>query len=161
MTKEVKPASFQTLVEYAIGMHLGSVDILPDLDNAVPRDVSENRQRLYQMALSRLHAGNDRMRYPNPDSNLPLKDAFVALSGVWNMFSSEANKAFNDLLEEGRQSCLRKELEEPNEAFDALIKPLVTMGDKGSSMDDLIEKVYELQAIPSEFRRCLDALKTM
>ncbi|KAG0317584.1 hypothetical protein BG000_004511 [Podila horticola] len=113
------------------------------------------------MALSRLHDGNDDMRYPSSDSNVPLKDAFVALSGIWNMFSAEANKAFNDRLTEGKQLCLRKELEMPDDAFATLIKPLVSMADEGPDMDDLIEKLYELQAIPSEFRRSLDALKTI
>ena len=73
----------------------------------------------------------------------------------------EANKEFNDHLTEGRRLCLRKELEVPDEAFASLIEPLVSMAEKGSAIDDLIEKVYELQAISSEFRRSLDALKTM
>ncbi|KAG0249292.1 hypothetical protein BGZ95_007594, partial [Linnemannia exigua] len=140
--------------------HLGFFDVLPDLGSEVPGDVSENRQTLYRMALSRLHDGSDDMRYPSSDSNVPLKDAFVALSGIWNMFSMEANKEFNDHLTEGRRLCLRKELEVPDEAFASLIEPLVSMAEKGSAIDDLIEKVYELQAISSEFRRSLDALKT-
>ena len=57
--------------------------------------------------------------------------------------------------------CLRKELQVPDEAFAGLIEPLVSMAEKGSEIDDLIEKVYELQAISSEFCRSLDALKTM
>lgn len=159
--RTIKPGTFQSLVEHAIGMHLGFFDVLPDLGSEVPGDVSENRQTLYRMALSRLHDGSDDMRYPSSDSNVPLKDAFVALSGIWNMFSMEANKEFNDHLTEGRRLCLRKELEVPDEAFASLIEPLVSMAEKGSAIDDLIEKVYELQAISSEFRRSLDALKTI
>jgi hypothetical protein len=54
---------------------LGFFDVLPDLGSEVPGDVSENRQTLYRMALSRLHDGSDDMRYPSSDSNVPLKDA--------------------------------------------------------------------------------------
>ncbi|KAF9924943.1 hypothetical protein FBU30_005217 [Linnemannia zychae] len=87
---------------------MGFHDVLPEKSEAPP-NTSENRQRLYRIALSRLHDGSHE-RYKNPESNIPLKDAsyIVALSGIWNMFSTEANRMFSYHLEEGRRLCLRK-----------------------------------------------------
>ncbi|KAF9424681.1 hypothetical protein BGZ76_003473 [Entomortierella beljakovae] len=64
------------------------------------------RNTLYKLALSHLQNAQEEMQEPKFDktSCTDFKDAFVALSGVWNVFSEEANKAF--------QSTDRQEVEE-------------------------------------------------
>ncbi|KAI1302135.1 hypothetical protein EDD11_005728 [Mortierella claussenii] len=165
---EKGPASFRSLVDIAHAMHFGIYEELPE-SVAAQDNISPRRQALCRLSLSYLKKASDTTKHTNPEYNLPLKDAFVSLSGVWSMFCQDANAAFKDDYEQGLDACAVKELDTPDTGFAAIVAPLVEMAecaaktDAGVKAQLIISKIYELQgALDSEsYCRSLDALKTI
>ncbi|KAF9912247.1 hypothetical protein EC991_000138 [Linnemannia zychae] len=137
--------------------------------NAVQDNLSPRRQILCHLSLSYLKKASDTTKYTNPEFNLPLKDAFVSLSGIWNMFCQDANAAFKDDFEQGLIACAVKELDTPDMTFAAIVAPLLEMAefaaktDTGVKAQPIISKIYQLQAAKGSEPHCrsLDALKTI
>ncbi|GJJ71737.1 hypothetical protein EMPS_04094 [Entomortierella parvispora] len=165
---EKDPATFRSLVDIAHAMHFGIYEALPEF-TAVDDILPTKRQKLCHLSLSYLKKGSDATKYPNPDYSLPLKDAFVSLSGVWNMFCQTANATFKDEYQRALDVCAVKELDTPDAGFSAIVAPLMeiaegaTTTDAGVKAQVLISKIYELQAIAGSepYCRSLDALKTI
>ncbi|KAG0334810.1 hypothetical protein BG004_000251, partial [Podila humilis] len=111
----------------------------------------------------------DTTKYTNPENNLPLKDALVSLSGVWNMYCPYSNAVFKDEYKQALDACTVKELDIPDTKFAAIVAPLVEMAqcaaktNAGVKAQPIISKIYELQSAPDSepYCRSLDALKTI
>ncbi|KAF9999157.1 hypothetical protein BGZ65_005444 [Modicella reniformis] len=165
---EKGPATFRSLVDIAHGMQFGIYAALPE-STAVQDNLSPRRQTLCRLSLSYLEKASNRTKYTNPEYCLPLKDAFVSLSGIWNMFCQDANAAFMDDYERGLDACAVKELDTPDIEFAAIVAPLVEMAecaaktDTGVKAQTIISKIYQIQATPGSepYCRSLDALKTI
>ncbi|KAF9374107.1 hypothetical protein BGX21_004236, partial [Mortierella sp. AD011] len=149
---------FQSLIEIALEMPV----TLPSMDSALFLDnVSTNRIILYKIGLANLHDARDAFKYPNPETNLPLKDAFVALSGIWNLYSEKSNSEFGELTDKARLLCLRPDLEKRDEEFNGIIEPLILLADSESSVDSILGRLYDIQTANPQHRRSLDMLKTI
>ncbi|KAF9169023.1 hypothetical protein BGX20_010896 [Mortierella sp. AD010] len=111
--------------------------------------------------LANLHDARDAFKYPNPETNLPLKDAFVALSGIWNLYSEKSNSEFGELTDKARLLCLRPDLEKRDEEFNGIIEPLILLADSESSVDSILGRLYDIQTANPQHRRSLDMLKTI
>ncbi|KAK3837365.1 MAG: hypothetical protein J3R72DRAFT_512801 [Linnemannia gamsii] len=165
---EKEPATFRSLVDIAHAMHFGIYEALP-VTIAVQDNLSPRRQTLCHLSLSYLKKASNRTKYTNPEYTLPLKDAFVSLSGIWNMFCQDANSAFKDDYERGLDACAVKELDNPDMGFAAIVAPLVEMAEHAAKTETgvkaqaLISKIYYIQATPGSeiYCRSLDALKTI
>ncbi|KAF8932633.1 hypothetical protein BGZ47_011269 [Haplosporangium gracile] len=165
---EKGPATFRSLVGTAHAMHFGIYEALPE-STAVQDNLSPSRQTLCRLSLSYLKKASDRTKYAKPEYSLPLKDAFVSLSGVWNMFCQDANAAFKDDYERGLGACAVKVLDAPDMGFAAIVAPLVEMAecaaktDTGVKAQPIISKIYQIQATPGSeaYCRSFDALKTI
>lgn len=165
---EKGPASFRSLVDIAHAMHFGIYEELPE-STAVQDNISPRRQTLCRLSLSYLKKASVATKHMNPEHNLPLKDAFVSLSGIWSMFCQDANVAFKDDYEQGLDACAVKELDIADAGFAAVVAPLVEIAecaaktDAGVKAQPIISKIYELQGAPGSetYCRSLDALKTI
>ncbi|KAI1290498.1 hypothetical protein EDD11_009222 [Mortierella claussenii] len=165
---EKGPATFRSLVDIAHAMHFGIYEALP-VSTAVQDNLPPKRQTLCRLSLSYLKKASNTTKYTNPEYSLPLKDAFVSLSGVWNMFCQDANAAFKDDYQRGLDACAVKELDTPDAEFAAIVAPLMEMAecaaktDAGVKAQPIITKIYQLQATPGSepYCRSLDALKTI
>lgn len=165
---EKGPVTFRSLVDIAHAMHFGVYEALPEF-TSMQDNLSPRRQALCRLSLSYLKKASNRTKYTNPEYSLPLKDAFVSLSGVWNMFCQDANAAFKDDYERGLVVCAVKVLDTPDMGFAAIIAPLVEMAecaaktDAGVKAQPIISKIYQIQATPGSeaYCRSLDALKTI
>ncbi|KAF9917251.1 hypothetical protein FBU30_000840, partial [Linnemannia zychae] len=148
--------------------HFGIYEELPE-SSAIEHDLSPMRQTLCRLSLTHLKNASNTATFANPDNNLSLKDAFISLSGVWNMFCQDANAAFKDYYKEGLDACTVKELDTADAGFAAIVSPLVEIAeclsktDTGVKAQPIISKIYELQGAPDSepYRRSLDALKTI
>ncbi|KAG0061122.1 hypothetical protein BGZ89_011730 [Linnemannia elongata] len=165
---EKGPASFRSLVDIAHAMHFGIYEELPE-STAVQDNISPRRQTLCRLSLSYLKKASDATKHMNPEHNLPLKDAFVSLSGIWSMFCQDANVAFKDDYEQGLDACAVKELDIADAGFAAVVAPLVEIAECAAKTDAVVKaqpiigKIYELQGAPGSetYCRSLDALKTI
>jgi hypothetical protein len=85
----------------------------------------------------------------------------VALSGVWNVFSNEANKAFQDAdRQQVEELCRMTELE--NKDAD-VVEILNTLADKSplAPLTDIVNELYILLSTKPHRRRLLLVLLTM
>ncbi|KAG0378345.1 hypothetical protein BGX24_004077 [Mortierella sp. AD032] len=161
------PAPLSTS-DIAHAMHFGIYEALP-VTIAVQDNLSPRRQTLCHLSLSYLKKASNRTKYTNPEYTLPLKDAFVSLSGIWNMFCQDANSAFKDDYERGLDACAVKDLDNPDMGFAAIVAPLVEMAEHAAKTETgvkaqaLISKIYYIQATPGSeiYCRSLGALKTI
>ncbi|KAF8926258.1 hypothetical protein BGZ47_002829, partial [Haplosporangium gracile] len=90
-----------------------------------------------------------------------FKDAFVALSGVWNVFSKEANKAFQDAdRQEVEELCKMAELENKDTG---VVEILTTLADKSRQvpLTDIVNEHYILLSTKPERRRLLLVVLTV
>ncbi|KAG0247422.1 hypothetical protein BG011_001539, partial [Mortierella polycephala] len=165
---EKGPATFRSLVDIAHAMHFGIYEALPE-STAVQDSLPPKRQTLCRLSLSYLKKASNTTKYTNPEYSLPLKDTFVSLSGVWNMFCQDANAAFKDDYQRGLDACAVKEIDAPDAGFAAIVAPLLEMAECAAKTDSgvkaqlIISKIYELQGAPDSepYCRSLDALKTI
>ncbi|KAF9112846.1 hypothetical protein BGX30_007160, partial [Mortierella sp. GBA39] len=85
----------------------------------------------------------------------------VALSGVWNVFSNEANKAFQDAdRQEVEELCRMAELENKDTG---VVEILTTLADKSrqAPLTDVVNELYILLSTKPERRRLLLVLLTV
>ncbi|KAF9926101.1 hypothetical protein FBU30_004278 [Linnemannia zychae] len=156
------PATFRSLVNIAHAMHFGIYEELPE-SSSIEHDLSPMRQTLCRLSLTYLRNASNMATYASPENNLSLKDAFVSLSGAWNMFCQDANSAFKDYYKQGLDACAVKELDTADAGFAAIIAECLAKTDTGVKAQPIISKIYELQGAPDSepYRRSLDDLKTI
>ncbi|KAG0047467.1 hypothetical protein BGZ89_004922 [Linnemannia elongata] len=128
---------------------------------ATEKDPEKNA--LYKLALGHLQNAQAEMHEPKFDktSCTDFKDAFVALSGVWNVFSNEANKVFQSAdRQEVEEHCRMTELE--NKDAD-VVEILTTLADKSrqAALTDVVDALYILLSTKPERRRLLLVLLTI
>ncbi|KAG0316133.1 hypothetical protein BGZ97_007356 [Linnemannia gamsii] len=94
------------------------------------------------------------MPHFNKEQCLDYKDAFVALSGIWNTLSVAANQAFTPLqLQEVRALCKVQEMDRKEPEIDDLVKVLAEILETGT-LEEVMEKTYDLQ-VQSPSLRCV------
>ncbi|KAF9143715.1 hypothetical protein BGX30_014964 [Mortierella sp. GBA39] len=91
-----------------------------------------------------------------------ITDFFLAwLSGIWNTFSVAANKAFIPFqLQEVRALCKVQEMDRKEPEVDDLVKVLADTLET-STLEEVMEKTYELQVQSPSLRRVLNVLQVM
>ncbi|KAG0298954.1 hypothetical protein BGZ97_003928 [Linnemannia gamsii] len=143
-------------------MYEGEDVELPCEQSAViERDPEKNT--LYKLALGHLQNAQAEMQEPKFDktSCTSFRDALVALSGVWNVFSNEANKAFQDAdRQQVEELCRMTELE--NKDAD-VVEILNTLADKSplAPLTDIVNELYILLSTKPHRRRLLLVLLTI
>ncbi|KAF9390184.1 hypothetical protein BGX21_011533, partial [Mortierella sp. AD011] len=102
------------------------------------------------------------MRKPKFDKAacMSFKDAFVALSGIWNLFSNEANKAFQDSdREKVEKLCWMSELERKDSGVVEIVTAL-TEKSRRVPLTDIVNELYNLLSTIPERRPLLLILIT-
>ncbi|KAF9939828.1 hypothetical protein BGZ65_009264 [Modicella reniformis] len=88
--------------------------------------------------------------------------SIVALSGIWNLYSSDANNSFGpEKYRSAQDLCLLPHLEEKTPSTVALVQKLLDKLKEGSSLSDLLEFTYELQCECPAQRRNINVLQHM
>ncbi|KAI7820183.1 hypothetical protein BC939DRAFT_458562 [Gamsiella multidivaricata] len=103
---------------------------------------------LFKIALKNLHDVQRMNRIPSFDKGrcLQYKDAFVALSGIWNLFSQNASDHFDPAQsKEAQDLCLLPHLDAKIPGIDLIVQPLIDKLNDGSSLQELLEHTYKLQ----------------
>ncbi|KAF9949184.1 hypothetical protein BGZ65_007526 [Modicella reniformis] len=101
------------------------------------------------------------MPYFNKSRCLDYKDAFVALCGIWNTFSSAANEAFvPSKLQEVLALSGVQEMDKTDPEVDELVKVLVDTL-KAGALAEVLEKTYDLQSRLPSLRRVLHVIQIM
>ncbi|KAG0356734.1 hypothetical protein BG005_004308 [Podila minutissima] len=106
----------------------GRHEDLPDMDAVVPTDENLERRNLYRIALQHLHDAIELQARPNFDLMhcLDYKDAFVALSGIWNTFSASANSMFGQsAMSEVKAFCYKEDMDERDSNIEKIAKALL------------------------------------
>ncbi|KAH7046519.1 hypothetical protein BKA57DRAFT_439503 [Linnemannia elongata] len=132
---------------------------LPNEDTAV--DCNQNRRSLHWLALHHLKKAKELSSMPhfNKERCLDYKEAFAALSGIWNTFSVSANTAFTPLqLQEVRALCKVQEMDRKKPEVDDLVKVLAETLETGT-IEEVMEKTYDLQVQSPSLRRVLHVLQ--
>ncbi|KAG0027239.1 hypothetical protein BGZ81_005779 [Podila clonocystis] len=172
-TKRIKEP-WHSLIEVALMRYDGWHEELPDMDAAVPTDESLERRNLYKTALHHLHGAVEQQARPNFDRAhcLDYKDAFVALSGIWNTFSTSANNMFGQsATREVKALCYKDDMDERDSDLEKLCEALLetktldqmlnALGEQGCAASALskskLADVFETNTSP---RKC-DGLMTV
>ncbi|KAF9902892.1 hypothetical protein BX616_001778 [Lobosporangium transversale] len=156
---------WHSLVDLAILMYTDWDVELPsiDLDQSVLDEIgSKNKEILYRIGLRNLHQAQLLHKLKSLDKNhcLPYKDAFVALSGIWNLYSTDANNSFgSEKLKAAQGLCLLPGLEERTQGIDEIVQRLLGKVEEGSSVQDLLNYTYALQCEYPEQRRRINVLQ--
>ncbi|KAF9907757.1 hypothetical protein EC991_010627 [Linnemannia zychae] len=150
------------LVRATLSMYEGEDVELPSEQSAVTEQDPE-KNTLYKLALGHLQNAQAEMQEPKFDkiSCTSFKDAFVALSGVWNVFSNEAKRAFQDAdLQEVEELCRMTKLE--NKDAD-VVEILNALADKPplTPLTDVVNELYILLSTKPDHRRLLLLLLTI
>ncbi|KAG0354803.1 hypothetical protein BGZ54_001477, partial [Gamsiella multidivaricata] len=138
---------------------------LPILNESYSEEIgSKNKEMLFKIALKNLHDVQRMNRIPSFDKGrcLQYKDAFVALSGIWNLFSQNASDHFDPAQsKEAQDLCLLPHLDAKIPGIDLIVQPLIDKLNDGSSLQELLEHTYKLQyELPAQ-RLNLRVLQTM
>ncbi|KAG0221220.1 hypothetical protein BGW41_007073 [Actinomortierella wolfii] len=192
MTTETRQATIQEWEEWMNDFSKSEIQVLRDV-SAKAHKVDDDAQLILANRIVRTHklnmlqesseqvhhvskeltqlvrSASNRSKYTNPEYNLPLKDAFVSLSGIWNMFCQDANDVFKDDYKRGLDLSAVKELDIPDMEFATIVAPLVEIAESAARTDvgvkaqSIITKIYHIQALPGSepYCRSLDALKTI
>ncbi|KAF9136535.1 hypothetical protein BG015_003097 [Linnemannia schmuckeri] len=87
---------------------------------------------------------------------LDFKDAFVALSGIWNTYSSTANALFGEeSTKSAKALCYYTALDKKDEKLSELMDNLL----KGQTLSDMFDETYRLQHVFPTHRRILDVAR--
>ncbi|KAG0197382.1 hypothetical protein BGX33_000699 [Mortierella sp. NVP41] len=148
---------WHSLIETALLQYDGWQVDLPEIDANIEQE-STTRTNLYQVAL--LHLDNVRTRQAQAHfdriSCLDYKDAFVALSGIWNTYSSSANEVFGQsLTEEAKALCHLQSIDNKDDAFMEITNSLL----QKQTLDEIFDETYQLQIAQPTYRRMLDVLQ--
>ncbi|KAF9997788.1 hypothetical protein BGZ79_008521, partial [Entomortierella chlamydospora] len=114
---------------------------LTRLGNGASESDTEKRI-LYNLAISHLLKAQVQMSRPKFDkANCPdFKDAFVALSGIWNLFSTDANTIFGPAKQKEVQDiCYVQEMDKRNEEHGDLLDNLLELS-KTRTLNDVLGK---------------------
>ncbi|KAF9948568.1 hypothetical protein BGZ65_007981 [Modicella reniformis] len=147
------------LVRATFSLYEGKDVELPSQQSAVAEQDPEKRV-LYKLALGHFQNAHAEMQRPKFDkaSCTDFKDAFVALSGVWNVFSKEANEAFPSAdLQEVEELCRMTELE--NKDADVMeILNMLAEKSREAPLTDVVNEICILLSTKPERRPFLMVL---
>ncbi|KAG0032510.1 hypothetical protein BGZ82_006502 [Podila clonocystis] len=158
-TKRIKEP-WHSLIEVALLRYDGWNEDLPDMDAIAPTDESLERRNLYKIALHHLHGAVEQQARPNFDRAhcLDYKDAFVALSGVWNTFSASANNMFGQsATREVKVLCYKDDMDERDSDLEKLCKVLLEV----KTLDQMLNALYILIKDLPSYRGIFQALETL
>ncbi|KAF9343665.1 hypothetical protein BGX26_005397, partial [Mortierella sp. AD094] len=107
---------------------------------------SDSRQALFKIALRNLQRVQELSKNDGFDKFkcLPFKDAFTALSGIWNLYSQGANSQFGEeLMSEAKAICEMPRLEEHPTQISQSVTSL--KANSSGTAKGLLNLTYELQ----------------
>ncbi|KAG0341468.1 hypothetical protein BG000_008968 [Podila horticola] len=149
------------LADTAVHLFNGkAVDLPPKATKDTEKD--PERKKLYELAWRHLRDAKDAMGQENANKEtcLHFRDAFVALSGVFNLYSLVARKALSstDCLE-AKRLCLMPELDYKDDKLTKLLDSLKTT--KKRKLTEVLEDVYSWLSSKPTFRLFLLALRNI
>ncbi|KAF9536472.1 hypothetical protein EC957_010877, partial [Mortierella hygrophila] len=150
---------WHSLIEAALVLHDGWQVDLPEVDTPY-EDGSPSRSKLYQLALQHLHSATALQVQTHFDRAhcLDFKDAFVSLSGIWNLYSSSANNLFGiTATAEAKAFCHMQSMDEKD---DVLVDIAGILLEK-KTLEEILDETYHLQVAQPTYRRMLDVLQIM
>ncbi|KAG0230731.1 hypothetical protein BGW42_000785 [Actinomortierella wolfii] len=146
---------WHTLIEAALMQYNDCQVDLPDVGATIYQE-SDRRFNLYQVALRHLDDARTRQVSFDRASRLEYKDAFVALSGIWNTYSSHSNELFGQsLTEEVKALCYLPLIDEKDDALVQITNSLL----QKQTLAEILEETYKLQSTHPTCRRMLDVLR--
>lgn len=137
-----------------------AVDLPPKTTKDTEKD--PERKKLYELAWRHLRDAKDAMGQENVNKEtcLHFRDAFVALSGVFNLYSLVARKALSSTeCLEAIRLCLMPELDYKDDKLTKLLDSLKTT--KKRKLTEVLEDVYSWLSSKPTFRLFLLALRNM
>ncbi|GJJ67730.1 hypothetical protein EMPS_00076 [Entomortierella parvispora] len=151
---------WHSLIEAALTLYDGWEVDLPQVETEHTQE-SGKRSKLYQLALLHLRNAQSLQNQAKFDKShcLDYKDAFVALSGVWNTYSSTANSVFGqNSTEEVKAMCHIQSLDEKNTVLGEITDSML---DKTSSLEEMLDETYHLQIAYPTYRRVIDVIQIL
>ncbi|KAI1292619.1 hypothetical protein EDD11_008711 [Mortierella claussenii] len=144
------------LVQATMSMYEG-VDVELPSERCAVTERDPEKNALYKLALQHLQNAQAEMQKSKFDKTtcVDFKDAFVALSGLWNVFSNEANNAFQsaDRLEV-EELCRMTELENRRADISGILTTLAAKSQE-VSLNDVVDHIYGLISTDPRFRPLL------
>ncbi|KAF9320837.1 hypothetical protein BG003_004618 [Podila horticola] len=137
-----------------------AVDLPPKTTKDTEKD--PERKKLYELAWRHLRDAKDAMGQENVNKEtcLHFRDAFVALSGVFNLYSLVARKALSSTeCLEAIRLCLMPELDYKDDKLTKLLDSLKTT--KKRKLTEVLEDVYSWLSSKPTFRLFLLALRNI
>ncbi|KAF9996337.1 hypothetical protein BGZ65_008080, partial [Modicella reniformis] len=149
------------LADIAVRLFKGNAVDLPP-EGAKDTEKDPERKKLYGLAWRHLRDAKVALEQQGADKEtcLHFRDAFVALSGVFNLYSPMARKALSstDCLE-AKRLCLMPELEYKDEELTKLLDSLMTT--KIRKLTVILEDVYSWLSSKPTFRLFLLVLRNI
>ncbi|KAG0045541.1 hypothetical protein BGZ83_009253 [Gryganskiella cystojenkinii] len=149
------------LAEIAVHLFKGKiVDLPPEATKEAERD--PERMKLYGLAWRHLRDAKEVLGLQTVDREtcLHFRDAFVALSGVFNLYSLMARKVLSSAeCMEAKELCLMPELERKDEELTNLLDSLKTT--KARKLTAVLEDVYLWLSSKPAFRLFLLVLRNI
>ncbi|KAG0254614.1 hypothetical protein BG011_005636 [Mortierella polycephala] len=151
------------LMECALLKHFGwdaSLPSISELDR--PGCDTPLKDVLYFHALQKVHLAADA-----DDMNMEWKEAFVALSGIWHLYSETTNSLFGrPRTEEAKALCTLPELEYKDPDMNPVVTTLLKMAKEKKEpeaiLDDMLEATYQMLAdCPRHHRHAAELLQTI
>ncbi|KAF9163836.1 hypothetical protein DFQ26_002092 [Actinomortierella ambigua] len=149
------------LADVALRLYNGNAVDLP-LEETKVTELDPERQKLYGLAWRHLRDAKKASGQQNIDKEncLHFRDAFAALSGVFNMYSPVARKALTSAERmDAKGLCLLPELQHKDEELTKLLDSLKTS--KTRNLDAVLEDVYAWLSSKPTYRIFLLVLRTM
>ncbi|KAF9976170.1 hypothetical protein BGZ73_009024 [Actinomortierella ambigua] len=129
----------------------------------VPVDMEQEGTRrsvLYHIAASHLRNASVRQLHAQYDRSkcLDYKDAFVALSGIWDTFSSFTNELFGkDLTYEAKTLCYLPLIDNKDDELGEIANSLL----QKQTLTAMLDETYKLQIDHPTYRRILNVLQIL
>ncbi|KAF9402286.1 hypothetical protein BGX21_010638 [Mortierella sp. AD011] len=137
---------WKILMDCAICMHSDwDVELPSETQIDMDKIGSDLRRILFNIALKNLWLVQDLRTKPGYDKFrcLRFKDAFTAMSGIWNLYSQDENKQFGEaLVSEAKKICEMPQLEEHLPQISHIVAILKGSADTAKG---LLSLTYELQ----------------
>ncbi|KAF9355029.1 hypothetical protein BGX26_007059 [Mortierella sp. AD094] len=154
---------WHSIVDLAILMYTDWDVTLPPLEESHSKDIGcVNKEILYRIALKNLHEVQPLHKTTSFDKAhcLNYKDAFVCLSGIWNLYSKDLNKEFGPIkLQEAEKLCWAPHLDMETPDAARITQPLLEMLLDGKDVKDLLEYTYNLQLEHPRMRTTISVLQ--
>ncbi|KAF9913238.1 hypothetical protein BX616_010123 [Lobosporangium transversale] len=149
------------LADAALHLYKGHAVDLPS-EEAKDTEKDHERQKLYGLAWRHLRDAKKALEQQNKDkeARLHFRDAFVALSGVFNLYSPIARKAltYADRVD-AKSLCLIPELEHRDKELTKLLNSLKTT--KTKKLISVLEDIYSFLSSKPKFRLFLLVLRNI